>query len=193
MFTIFDPSTADLARARSQRRPKASPAETLYRELEAHRDSQAAILHETDRAAEWAATPLASYLLRLIRDSESAQAGVLDRMSASLRDALYWTSSAEGLPDGTDTAEREETVRSLRQLLKLERQRARTARRLAKAYAGIDGGLEQALLEASAAASESNSRLVQLMLKRFTATSQGVKVASPRLPRATRDKQRLAA
>ena len=87
-------------------------------------------------------------------------------MGASLRDALYWTYSAEALPEATAERERASAVESIRAVLKLERDRARSARRLAKTYSNIDGGLERALLQTSAASADANVKLLQLLLER---------------------------
>jgi len=149
-----------------------SPPERLQRDLQAHRDSQAVIMTKTRRAQGLATTALAGYLLQLIGDNETRQAEVLARMAASLHDALSWSHSAEALPDRTSGYERAETIKSVRELLRLELARTRSARRLAKAYTGIGGGLERALLEASATAAESNARLLRLWLRSCEAGSR---------------------
>ena len=194
MFNIFETATDQPLPMSAGRRVQPSPAERLFRDLETHRDSQAAILAETSRAAGWAATPLAEFLLGMVGDSETRDLEMLDRMTTSLRDALEWTYSAGALPEASIGTERSETIKSIKQLLRLERQRAQTTRRLAKAYAGIDGGLQQALLEVSAAAAESNSLLLQLMLRRFKADSKRTTLVSATQDgRGQEQRQRLAA
>jgi hypothetical protein len=172
MFTIFKggPAAAS-ADALPRKHSELSTAERLYRDLQAHRERQAAVLEETDRAASLVATPLATFLLELVRESEARQLDVLDSMGASLRDALYWTYSPEALPDVTGQ-ERAAAIESIKRLARLERDRARSARRLSKKYNGIDGGLEQALLEASAASSDGNIKLLRLIVERLEQTSE---------------------
>jgi hypothetical protein len=173
MFTIFDSGIGPAATLQAAP-SKPSLPERLYRDLQAHRDSQAAIMAKTRRAEGLAATPLAEYLLQMIGENETRQAEVLARMAASLRDALSWSRSADALPDRASGFERAETIKSMRELLRLEGARARSARRLAKAYTGIGGGLEQALLEASAMAGESNAHLLRTWLRSFKARTRGM-------------------
>ncbi|HLG70247.1 MAG TPA: hypothetical protein VK009_07470 [Chloroflexota bacterium] len=167
MISIFESGLAGAQpRVETPSRAKRSPAERLYRELEAHRDQQAAVVAETQKALSLSASPLSKFLLELVEDGSSRDLAVLDRMSASLRDALYWTYSPEALPEATADRERAAAVEAIRKVLQLERGRARSARRLAKTYSNIDGGLERALLEASAASAEANVKLLQLLLDR---------------------------
>jgi hypothetical protein len=197
MYTIFETGFNELTvppMLNDEAQP--SQSERLHADLQAHRGQHTAILAETNRAAKLAKTPLAQFLLRDIQDSESKQLELLDQMTASVRDALYWTHTPDALPLGGGGAERAEALESVKALIELERQRARTARRLAKAYAGIDGGLEQALLEASASASEANGQLLQLILRRSSAPRAGAatsSIAARDRDRRDHDRNRLAA
>lgn len=198
MFNIFDAAADRSLPIATTKRSQPSPAERLYRDLQAHTDSQAAILAEISYASSWAASPLAEFLLRMVEDNETRELEVLKRMSISLKDALDWSYSAGALPDGSAASERAETVKSVKELLRLERQRARTTRRLAKAYAGIDGGLQQTLLELSAAAAENNCRLLQLLLRRVKVGAKrtvvdGAGSSGPSARRNEDERQRLAA
>lgn len=176
MFTIFKGGVAMApSEAMPRKQSELSTAERLYRDLEAHRERQTAVLDETEHATTLVATPLAKFLLSMVEDNQAKQADLLDRMGASLRDALYWTYSAEALPDVTGH-ERAAAIESVKTLIGLERDRARSAARLAKKYSGIDGGLEQALLEASAASSESNIKLLRLLVERLAQTSEAPRV-----------------
>ena len=152
-----------------------STAERLYRDLASHRERQAKVLNATEQAKALVATPFARFLLGMVEDSQSKQLDLVDRMGASLRDALYWTYSAEALPESTGQ-ERASAIESVKKLIKLERERASGARRLAKKYSGIDGGLEQALLEASAGASESHIKLLRLVVKRLGQTAEVTRI-----------------
>jgi len=175
MYTLLDGGAGALSpsMAKPRKPSEPSPAERLYREVQAHRETQAAILAEAKHAASWASSPLAAFLLGMIQESEIRQSNIVDRISSSLRDGLYWTHSSDALPDGTGGSERAETIKSVQKLSTLEQERARTARCLATAFSGIDGGLEQALLDASATVSESNSRLLKSMLRSFEAKPKG--------------------
>jgi hypothetical protein len=176
MFTIFKGGLAAApAEAMPRKRSELSTAERLYRALQAHRERQVAVLEETERASGLVATPLAKFLLSQVEDNQAKQLDVLDSMGASLRDALYWTYSPEALPD-ISGHERAAAIESIKQLLQLERDRARSARRLAKKYSGIDGGLEQALLESSAASSEANIKLLRLIVDRLEQTSEAPRI-----------------
>jgi hypothetical protein len=178
MFTMFKGGAAVApADAMPRKRGELSTAERLYRDLQAHRERQTAVLDETERAAGLVATPLAKYLVGMVEDNQAKQLEVVDAMDASLRDALYWTYSPEALPDVTGR-ERAAAIESLKKIIKLERDRARSARRLAKKYSGIDGGLEQALLEASAESSDSNIKLLRLIVNRLQETSEGPRVST---------------
>lgn len=185
MFTIFNESgmaASASSHARSGRRSEPSKAEHLYRDLQAHRDSQEVMLAEAGRAVRSARTPLAEFLLTTILDNETRQLQLLDQMVASLKDSLQWTHSADALPTAAIGSERAAAISSMAELLRLERRRARSARRLAKAFAGIDDGLERALLEASATASESNSRLLRVMLRRLESQPETIVLATAGWP-----------
>jgi hypothetical protein len=165
MLNLFENGVAGLpSHVEPVKRGRRSPAERLYRELESHRDQQAAVVAETQRALNLSATPLAKFLLDIVEAGSSKDLEVLDRMTASLRDALYWTYSPDALPEASAEEERAAALLSIRTVLGMERDRARSARRLAKTYSNIDGGLERALLEASAAKAEANVRLLRLLL-----------------------------
>jgi hypothetical protein len=190
LFSIFD-SGVGVASATHAKQSKLSLSERLYRDLQAHRDRQAAIMAQTGRAQALASTPLAEYLLQIIGDNETRQAEVLGRMAASLQDALSWSYSARALPDRANGPERAETVKSMQELLRLEQARVRSARRLAKAYTGIGDGLEQALLEASATAAASNVSLLRLWLRNFKAgTTRAAAPASSSWQSAMRSNRR---
>src|SRR5260370_1375439 len=131
MYNIFEPGISELGvpSAPANERTELSQSERLYADLQAHREQHSAILAETKRAAGWAKTPLAAFLLQTIEQNDARQLRLLDSMSASVRDALYWTHTAEALPLGGAEAERAEAIESVKSLLRLEQERARTARK----------------------------------------------------------------
>ncbi|HLY65662.1 MAG TPA: hypothetical protein VKU60_09010 [Chloroflexota bacterium] len=183
MFTIFDGGIASAPIAPRPKASKLSHSERLHRDLEAHRDSQSAILAKARQAKELVRTPFAEFVLDRVADDESREAEVLRRIAASLHDALTWSHSPDALPDRGSEGEREQAIKLLQDMLRLEQGRARSARRLAKSYAGIGSGLEQALLERSATLAESNAGLLKLWLgnvKTATQTGSTTRVLSRR-------------
>lgn len=176
MFTIYESGVGSRT-STPRKRSSLAPAEQLHRDVQAHRMHERAALTEIERATDLAATPASKFILGLLEDSTSRQLAVVERMDASLNDALHWTRSANALPDLTVDRERHEAVQAIKGLLKLERERARSARRLAKKYADIDGGFERALVEVEADSSEGNVRLLRLLLDRF-ARPKGAAVES---------------
>ncbi len=168
MLSIFETAIATAPQKPAPRkRSQLSPAEKLYRDLQTHRAREEAVLAETERARELAATPLTRFVLDLLEDGQTKQLNLVDRMTASLRDALYWTYSPDALPDASSDDERAAAVEALQRIIRAERDRIRGAKRLAKSYAGINGGLERALLQASIAASEANVKLLRLLVERL--------------------------
>src|SRR5581483_2282318 len=123
MFSIFETGFSDAATIDSVR-PKQSDAERLLRDLEAHRDSQKALLASTKRALSYAKTPLAGYALGLIETNQLKQLRTLDRMIASLEDALYWRFSPDALPSLANVTERRETLAAIDELLVKEQEQA---------------------------------------------------------------------
>ena len=194
MFTIYETGIADVVPAQlPERKSKASDAERLHRALVGFRDSTAAAQVETKRAQEWASSPLASYLLKGIDGQQARQLTTVDQIVTSLEDALHWTYSEHGLPPVAGSAERAEALGSIARLAKLEVSRAKQARRLAKSYKGIDGGLEQALLEASAATSDSNAMLLKFALKALKAESGEARQLTGKPQPRTEERERIAA
>src|SRR5579859_4602138 len=111
MLSIFETAIATAPQKPAQRKgSQVSPAEKLYRDLQAHRTREDALLSKSDRARELAAAPLTRFVLDLVGDSQAKQLALVDRMTSSLHDALYWTYSPGSLPDATTEIEREAAV-----------------------------------------------------------------------------------
>src|SRR5690242_16161256 len=112
-FRVFDGISAaapiELAPHQRERR---SPAEQLYRDVQAQRDREAALLREAERATALAATPLAKFAVDQVEDSVRKQLHTLGRMGASLSDALHWTFSPQALPSLTPQRERAAAIDS---------------------------------------------------------------------------------
>ena len=179
MLTIFESQRGEMLPGQVSRRAQPSLAERLYSDVHAHRRDVSALVAEANSAVTTAATPLAQQMIGHIADEEARQLDLLDRMAATLRDALEWSRSPSALPSGAGV-ERAETIESIKTLLRLERERARAARNLAKAYAGIDGGLERALMEGSVATSESNRRILEFLLRSLRTSQSGKRVRAER-------------
>ena len=178
ILSVFEAATAASPSNIDRRRTRFSPAEQLYRDLQAHHERQTALLRETTNAIGLARTPLVSFVLGQVEDSGARQLKLLDRMGSSLQDALNWTFSPDALPDGAIEQERAAAIESLQKVLQFERESGRSARRLAKAYATINGGLERALLEASAASSDRNVRLLRMLIDRLAGVTRQTPGAS---------------
>ena len=187
-FRVFDGISAAAPIELAPQRERRSPAEQLYRDVETQREREAALLRETANAAGLAATPLAKFAVDQVEDSVRKQLRLLERMGASLSDALHWTFSPQALPSLTTQRERAAAIESLTRLLVKERASARATRRLAASYARIEGGLERALLEASAASSDSNARLLELVLNRLAASAEDETPANTRWTPALRER-----
>lgn len=168
MISLYESTlgTASHTRRPRKRRQMSQP-ERLYSDLQAQRAREDAALAETQLAQQLAAAPITRVVLDVIEDSRDKQLDLVKRLSAALHDALYWTHSPEALPNLTSDQEREATIQALQGLIRREGELARSARNLAKSYASAQGELERALLDASATQSESNARLLRLLVDRL--------------------------
>ena len=165
---------AQVASREGAKRAEPAPFERLYRDLEVHRSSQAAILGQARLAANSMRSPLSRFLLRLVVENKASQQRILDRLTATLGDALNWTHSSNALPTGNEgEQESAETLKLDEDLLRLESQANKSASQLAKGYAGLAGGIDQVLLRSVAADSDNNSRLLRLVLRTAAAESFG--------------------
>src|SRR5579862_6426405 len=159
-----------------------SPVEQLYVALQAHRTSAQDVLAHYRRLASTIKDPVASFLVNVIADGKERHQHLLERIEASLRDALQWTRSPQALPDG-QAPDSPATITAARQLIRSEQQQQRSARELAKAYAGIDVGLDSLLLETFALDNAKHQRILHFALRRLREhrEGEGLPERSPRL------------
>jgi rubrerythrin len=148
-----------------------SPLERLLHAVDTHAAAEADALGQYEYLAEASGDPVIALVMRLILDDEVRHHGLLHRMSATLRDALEWTSSPEALPKGAPKGRATGPIASLAHLLiEEERTGARALRRLADEEKDINGGLDSLLLEMMAMDSEKHAHLLQFVQHRLEAS-----------------------
>ena len=151
--------------------PDDSRIELLLQKIEQHIRGEAGALVQYECLAQ-VSEPIVSLVMLLILADERRHHALLERIAATLRDALYWTRSADALPSTLPTEGVAPELASLaRTLIKDEQDGARALRELAARERGIDGGLDSALLEMMALDSEKHARLLQFVQRRLARAS----------------------
>jgi rubrerythrin len=151
--------------------PDDSRIELLLRTMEQHIRGEAGALVQYERLAQ-VSDPIVSLVMQLILEDEQRHHALLERIAATLRDALNWTRSADAFPSTMPTEGVAPELASLaRTLIKEEQDGARALRELAARERGIDGGLDSALLEMMALDSEKHARLLQFVQRRLARAS----------------------
>jgi hypothetical protein len=114
-------------------------------------------------------------VLRLILEDEARHHGLLRRIATTLRDALYWTHSADALPASITPQEPVPAglVSVGRALIKDEQAGAHALRDLAAREHGIDQGLDSLLLEMMALDSDKHARLLEYVQRRLERLTRG--------------------
>lgn len=163
---------ADLhADAISDREALSGPIEVerLLAAVEAHIAAESDTLPEYERLGRETGDPIVELLMRLILEDETHHHGLLQRIAASLRDALYWSHSPEALPPGHLPAAKRtrQAVVDARALIQEELDGARKLRQIAHDQRAVSGGLVSILLEAMAHDSEKHAKLLQFVQKRL--------------------------
>jgi hypothetical protein len=79
--------------------PRHGTTEWLLSAVEHHADAEADAHVQYEQLAESSGDPVIALVMRLILDDEERHHGLLKRMEASLRDALYWSHSPTALPE----------------------------------------------------------------------------------------------
>src|SRR5919197_528654 len=149
--------------------PAGSTFERLLRTGEYHAQAEASALEQYERLAQDSNDPAIALVMRLILDDELRHHGLLERIATSLRDALYWTHSADALPNDSApwTPVSAQLAAEARSLIKEEQNGARAMRDLAAKEKGIGGGLGSLLLEMMALDSEKHARLLEFVERRM--------------------------
>jgi rubrerythrin len=143
--------------------------EWLLDAVQRHANAEQDALVEYEHIASTSGDPVISLVMRLILDDEERHHGLLQRMQATLGDALNWTHSGNALPNtGTPQAPiAAELSTSTRALIEEEHAGARYLRKLAHEQRSIDDGLHSLLLEMMAMDSEKHARLLEFVQHRL--------------------------
>jgi hypothetical protein len=149
--------------------PASGTVEWLLSTVEHHASAEADALVQYEQLAESSGDPVIALVMRLILDDEQRHHGLLKRIEASLRDALYWSHSPAALPSAptTDQPLHADLAAVARRLVAEEHAGARTMRELAEQEKGIGGGLHSLLLEMMAMDSEKHARLLHFVQDRL--------------------------
>jgi rubrerythrin len=153
----------------AEQEPSGSKFERLLRAIEGHVRGETSALAHYERLATVADDPAVELVMRLVLEDEERHHGLLARIAASLRDALYWTHSHDALPSSVTPGEPlpREWLTLVRALVAEERHGARALRELATRERGINDGLDSLLLEMMALDSEKHARLLQFVERRL--------------------------
>jgi hypothetical protein len=151
--------------------PEPGSIEWLLNAVEHHASAEADALIQYEELAEASGDPIIALVMRLILDDEQRHHGLLKRIEASLRDALYWSHSPASLPTSSTPHKprRTDLAAIARGLVAEEHGGARKMRELADREKGIGGGLHSLLLEMMAMDSEKHARLLQFVQDRLHA------------------------
>ena len=149
--------------------PSGLTFEQLLGAVGAHAAAETAALGEYGRLAEASADPVIALLMRMVLEDEERHHGLLQRIAATLRDALYWTHSPGALPQETSQHQRppRDLVAVAHALVAEEQTGARALRHLAQREKGIDAGLHSLLLEMMAMDSDKHAHVLQFVERRL--------------------------
>jgi len=151
--------------------PEPGTVEWLLNAVEHHASAEADALVQYEQLAESSGDPVVALVMRLILDDEQRHHGLLKRIEASLRDALYWSHSPTSLPASPTPQQPLQTdlAAIARVLVAEEHTGAHKMRELAEHERDISGGLHSLLLEMMAMDSEKHARLLQFVENRLHA------------------------
>lgn len=149
-----------------------SPFELLLEAIEMHAANEADSLVAYRGLAETTPDPVIALLMRLVLEDEQRHHGLMQRLAASLHDGLYWTHSANALPDSTGpapaaSAEWKEWKRAVGRFVLEEREGAHDLQQLARQSARINEGLDSLLLEIMAMDSLKHERILRFIARRM--------------------------
>jgi hypothetical protein len=161
-------------KSRDAHGPQSGTVEWLLSAVEHHASAEADALVQYEQLAESSGDPVIALVMRLILDDEQRHHGLLKRIEASLRDALYWSHSPASLPTPPTTHQplHADLAAVARGLIAEEYAGAHTMRGLAEQEKGIGGGLHSLLLEMMAMDSEKHARLLHFVHDRLQARAQ---------------------
>lgn len=151
--------------------PTSSPAERLWDALQIHLAAEADSLVTFERLLEESQDPLVALLLGLILGDEARHHDLLQRMSASLRNSLFWTKSPAALPTRSDVPPpvAAKLIAATRARIREEHESVRQWREAARQQGELGDGLFGLLLDVIARDSEKHERILRFLLQRLEA------------------------
>jgi hypothetical protein len=151
--------------------PDRGSVEWLLNAVQRHSAAEAAALAQYELIATDSGDPVVALVMRLILDDEQRHHGLLQRIEASLRDALNWSHSASALPStpAANDAGGGSLATLAHELIDEEHTGARKMRELAQSEKNVGGGLHSLLLEMMAMDSDKHARLLRFVEERLGA------------------------
>jgi hypothetical protein len=143
-------------------------SERLVRALEAHIAAESDDAARAHGLAETSGDPAANVLLDLIVEDAQRHQELLDRMVARLHQELDFTDATKALPvpeGGAFASAEEESIASLRMLIRNEQEGARYLRHLARQDSELYSGYFAMLLETFARDGEKHVHLLRYLLR----------------------------
>jgi len=148
--------------------PAVGSADWLLNVIAYHARAEAAALAEYEHLATASGDPVVAFVMRMILDDEERHHHLLNRMAASLRDALDGTQSPQALPTTPVSSEGSPELAALaRKLIDEEHGHVKQMRSLARSEKQIGEGLDALLLEVMARDSEKHAWLLQFVAQRL--------------------------
>jgi rubrerythrin len=147
----------------------------LLHAIDRHVASEADTADQYERLATHSGDPAVTLVMRVIVDDEQRHHELLERIAATLRDALNWTHSTQSLPQSARTNSvtvDAELAAAARALIDEEKAGAAALRRLAQHEKSLDGDVEAILLEMMAIDSDKHARLLEFVRRRLAARSR---------------------
>lgn len=146
-----------------------SAFDRLLEQVEHHVQSEAESIRSYRRLEDQTTDPVVAMLMQQIVDDEERHHIILGRLAATLRDALRWSDSPEGLVTDAREHASEEMLAAIGAAIRAERQEARSFQELARQERTLHDGLFSLLLELVAIDSQKHTRILEFIEKRMGA------------------------
>lgn len=125
-----------------------SPVERLLDQLEAHEESERALLSDYRYAARFGSDRGVDFLMNLILEDEERHHRLMRTMASDVRSALLWHAPGDPLPDvGSTRQAAANLLVQTEQFLEVEDQSADQLRHLKKAVKGVNSGLLELIVD----------------------------------------------
>jgi hypothetical protein len=114
-----------------------------------------------------------AFVMRLIQEDEQRHRALVGRIATTMRDALNWTQTSNALPSPRLPSGHltEQLAATAQNALDEARADSLSARKLAEAFSGINGGLDAVLLESIAERRNTHAQLLRFILQRLRSGS----------------------